>query len=135
MMNLFWTLGLCFLLAYPATPTEAKQERSQTAKNQFKAQHPCPANGNNYGPCPGYVIDHIKPLACGGADAPFNMQWQSDTAGKAKDKWERQGCQAKQNKPSSRPSGESYYLGPKGGCYTYSGSGKKRYVAHELCGF
>jgi len=24
---------------------------------------------------PGYVIDHIKPLACGGVDARSNMQW------------------------------------------------------------
>jgi len=69
-IKLFWTLGLCFLLAFAATATEAQQERSQTAKNQFKAMNPCPANGNTYGPCPGYVIDHIEPLACGGADAP-----------------------------------------------------------------
>jgi hypothetical protein len=38
------------------------------------------------------VVDHIKPLACGGADAPSNMQWQSVTAAKAKDKVERKGC-------------------------------------------
>src|SRR5216683_7638817 len=25
----------------------------------------------------GYVVDHVKPLACGGVDAPSNMQWQS----------------------------------------------------------
>jgi hypothetical protein len=41
---------------------------------------------------PGYVIDHIVPLACGGADAPSNMQWQTVAAAKAKDKWERKGC-------------------------------------------
>jgi len=26
---------------------------------------------------PGYVIDHVIPLACGGEDAPSNMQWQT----------------------------------------------------------
>jgi hypothetical protein len=31
------------------------------------------------------VIDHINPLECGGADAPFNMQWQTIVDGKAKD--------------------------------------------------
>lgn len=41
---------------------------------------------------PGYVIDHIVPLACGGADTPSNMQWQTIAAGKAKDKWERKNC-------------------------------------------
>jgi len=41
---------------------------------------------------PGYVIDHVRPLACGGADAPSNMQWQTSAAAKAKDKVERKGC-------------------------------------------
>lgn len=66
--------------------------RSQTAKNEFKHLYPCPANGNHKGPCPGYVIDHITPLACGGADAAENMQWQTVAEGKAKDKWERKDC-------------------------------------------
>ncbi|MFL5383847.1 MAG: hypothetical protein ACJ8GN_15105 [Longimicrobiaceae bacterium] len=26
-----------------------------------------------------------------------------------------------------------YYRGPKGGCYTYSASGRKRYVDHSFC--
>ena len=42
--------------------------------------------------CPGYVKDHIVPLACGGPDAVANLQWQTVAAGKAKDKWERRGC-------------------------------------------
>jgi hypothetical protein len=28
-----------------------------------------------------------------GADDPSNMQWQSTAEAKAKDKWERKGCQ------------------------------------------
>jgi hypothetical protein len=35
------------------------------------------------------VIDHVNPLECGGADAPINMQWQTVTEGKAKDRTER----------------------------------------------
>ena len=66
-----------------------RYRRSTTAKNHFKREHPCPSNGNSYGSCPGYVIDHIHPLECGGADAPFNMQWQTIADGKAKDKTER----------------------------------------------
>jgi hypothetical protein len=34
------------------------------------------------------VIDHIRPLKRGGADAPSNMQWQTTAAAKAKDKIE-----------------------------------------------
>jgi len=33
---------------------------------------------------PGHVVDHVVPLACGGADAPSNMQWQSTEEEKAK---------------------------------------------------
>ncbi|MBZ5500143.1 MAG: HNH endonuclease [Acidobacteriia bacterium] len=51
--------------------------------------HPCPATGKTSGSCKGYVIDHIVPLAKGGADAPSNMQWQTTAEAKAKDKWER----------------------------------------------
>jgi len=65
-----------------------KIARSSSAKNSFKKQQPCPANGNSKGACPGFVIDHIKPLKRGGADAPSNMQWQTKAAAKAKDKVE-----------------------------------------------
>jgi hypothetical protein len=66
--------------------------RSHAARNGFQSTHPCPSTGRSYGACPGYVVDHVKPLACGGADAPYNMQWQTVSEGKAKDKWERKGC-------------------------------------------
>lgn len=69
-------------------------ERSSSAKRAFEASHPCPASGSSSGPCRGYVIDHVKPLACGGADAPENMQWQTSAAATAKDKVERIGCKA-----------------------------------------
>lgn len=71
---------------------DAGTKRSQSAKVEFKLQNPCPATGATKGPCNGYVIDHIKPLACGGADHPVNMQWQTVAEAKEKDKWERKGC-------------------------------------------
>jgi hypothetical protein len=67
---------------------EGHIERSSAARGQFIRQHPCPANGKTSGACPGYVIDHIQPLKSGGRDAPDNMQWQTENAAKAKDKWE-----------------------------------------------
>ena len=41
---------------------------------------------------PGYIVDHIRPLACGGLDIPSNMQWQTKSDAKAKDKTERAAC-------------------------------------------
>jgi len=63
--------------------------RSSAAKHAFERQHPCPSTGRTSGRCRGYVVDHVKPLECGGADAPGNMQWQTVAAGKTKDKTER----------------------------------------------
>jgi hypothetical protein len=60
--------------------------RSPEEKRRFEAM-----TGHPHG-WPGHVVDHIIPLACGGADAPSNMQWQTIAEGKAKDKWERKGC-------------------------------------------
>ncbi len=64
-------------------------KRSVAAKDEFKRRHPCPSTGKGSGLCPGYVIDHVKPLECGGPDSPSNMQWQTLSEGKAKDKTER----------------------------------------------
>ena len=62
-----------------------KTKRSSSARSQFLKQTGYPKGR------PGYIVDHIVPLACGGADSPSNMQWQTKAAAKAKDKWERKG--------------------------------------------
>lgn len=72
--------------------SQPRHHRSEVARRNFKRENPCPSTGESKGPCPGYVIDHITPLACGGEDAPDNMQWQSLEDAKAKDKWERKDC-------------------------------------------
>lgn len=64
-------------------------QRSTAAKRSFQRQKPCPSTASTRGRCPGYVVDHVKPLECGGADAPFNMQWQTTADSKAKDRTER----------------------------------------------
>jgi hypothetical protein len=57
-------------------------------KHELEHEHPCPSTGKTSGRCPGYVVDHVNPLECGGADAPSNMQWQTKAAAKAKDSTE-----------------------------------------------
>lgn len=71
---------------------EARIKRSQSAKVEFKLSNPCPATRATKGPCVGYVIDHMWPLACGGEDHPRNMQWQTIAEGKEKDKLDRLAC-------------------------------------------
>src|SRR5713226_744500 len=61
-------------------------KRSAAAKDQFMRESGYP-HGRK-----GYVVDHKIALACGGADSPSNMQWQTKADAKAKDKWERNGC-------------------------------------------
>ena len=61
-------------------------ERSEVSKHQFEVQSGYPKGRS------GYVVDHVRPLACGGADTPANMQWQTVAEAKAKDKWERVDC-------------------------------------------
>jgi len=63
--------------------------RSSAVLTAFKKVHPCPANGNKSGPCPGWIMDHVVPLACGGADAVYNLQWLTVEMWRAKSLWER----------------------------------------------
>lgn len=60
----------------------------------FRKAHPCPATQLTIGACPGWAIDHVIPLACGGCDIVSNMQWlpvetKSSATPVAKDRWER----------------------------------------------
>ena len=70
----------------------ARTPRSAAEIAAFKRENPCPATQLRRGACPGYVIDHMWPLACGGEDHQRNMQWQTVAEAKAKDKWERKMC-------------------------------------------
>jgi hypothetical protein len=90
MLRKFAWLLLLPLLALAADPHRI--HRSTAAMREFKREHPCPATGRPTCPCPGYVIDHIRALACGGEDAPRNMQWQTRGEAKQKDRTERQDC-------------------------------------------
>jgi hypothetical protein len=83
------TIAAALALAAPAaTPARGhgSYHRSAREKRSFERM-----TGYPHGR-PGYVVDHVVPLACGGADAPSNMQWQSRADAKAKDKVERRGC-------------------------------------------
>ncbi len=74
--------------AAPSTryPNETARNVSQATKdNVYRLAGVAPKT-------PGYVVDHVRPLACGGGNSTANLQLQTVAAGKAKDRWERQGC-------------------------------------------
>ena len=66
-----------------ARDAHGRIQRSEEARKQFMKQTGYP-NGRK-----GYVVDHVDPLECGGADAPSNMQWQTVAEAKIKDRTER----------------------------------------------
>jgi hypothetical protein len=68
--------------------TRGRIKRSPEARHAFQKSNRCPSTGRLSGGCPGYVVDHVKPLKRGGADAPSNMQWQTKANAKAKDRIE-----------------------------------------------
>jgi len=79
-------------LAFGLTTVSAKEHRSRAVTREFQREHPCPSTGKASGACPGYRKEHIEPLACGGRDAVSNLQWQTVSAARTKDRWERMAC-------------------------------------------
>lgn len=75
-----------------ATTAMAGSRRSAAAKAEFQRHNVCPATQKPRGPCPGYEIDHVEPLKCGGPDTPANMQWLTVEDHKAKTKREAKRC-------------------------------------------
>ncbi len=80
--------AVVLLLLGGAWAYACEEVRSQTQRARFVKANPCPATGKIKGACPGHVVDHIVPIACGGPDTPGNMQWQTTVEGKIKDRWE-----------------------------------------------
>lgn len=86
-------LILCFAAAAQARCTSCARDEYGHIRRSSKAKHLfMTMTGHPHG-WRGHVIDHIVPLDCGGADAPSNMQWQTIAEAKAKDAWERIGCE------------------------------------------
>jgi len=88
---------LIALFATSALPLVANAEykRSKAVLRAFVYQQACPATGMHRLPCPGWQIDHIIPLKCGGPDDLENLQWLTVQAHKEKTKREAMLCQKK----------------------------------------
>ena len=64
-------------------------QRSPQVLAAFRNAYPCPATKQSTGACPGWAIDHVIPLACGGADAVYNLQWLPDQIKSARGKYSK----------------------------------------------
>jgi hypothetical protein len=92
-MKILIALALACATSFACAGSQTAEYRDPAQVRAFKRANPCPATGRVERSCKGYVVDHIVPLACHGPDRPGNMQWQTVADAKAKDKWERKGCQ------------------------------------------
>jgi hypothetical protein len=72
-----------------ARDSHGRIRRSPAVRREFERTHPCPSTGLPYGRCPNWVVDHVVALECGGPDSVDNMQWQTVTDAKIKDRTER----------------------------------------------
>ena len=73
---------------------ETRQPRGSKAKSEFRSIHACPSTDKYSGPCPGWQVDHVIPLASCGCDTVENLQWLKNTiktcaGSECKDRWER----------------------------------------------
>lgn len=69
-------LPVLLLVAW-CSAASAALPRSPAEVRAFRAENPCPSTGRTRGACPGWQVDHIRPLCSGGEDTRANMHWLS----------------------------------------------------------
>jgi hypothetical protein len=94
-MRKYLIFPVCLIAMLSLGSLSAAPVRDPAKVRAFRKTHPCPKTGMLTGSCPGYVIDHIKPLCFGGADDPSNMAWEETAASYIKDNFEREACALK----------------------------------------
>lgn len=82
--------AVALMLALLCAHAGATTPRGTEAPRLFRKANACPATKLFTGPCVGWTMDHMVPLACNGPDTPQNLQWQTVAEAKAKDKIELQ---------------------------------------------
>lgn len=65
----------CYDITSVPRDADGNTLRSQAVVKKFKAVHPCPKTKLSTGPCPEWQVNHVIPLAVGGCDTIFNLQW------------------------------------------------------------
>lgn len=70
-----WVVGAALLWVLSAGAQSIA--RSPAEVRAFRAEYPCPSTGRTRGACPGWQVDHVRPLCAGGEDKASNMHWLS----------------------------------------------------------
>ena len=72
-----WRRYISLLILATSVAAGQPIQRSAAEVRAFRAENPCPATGRARGACPGWQVDHPKPLCAGGLDHRSNMAWLS----------------------------------------------------------
>lgn len=73
----------------PRDPVTGTIMRDWKVTYAYRKVHKCPSTGFFTGACPNYSLNHVKPLACGGCDAVWNLTWMRNDVKKLHDGYER----------------------------------------------
>jgi hypothetical protein len=73
--------------------SDGSYKRDRQVPRRYQLIVPCPSTGLLAGACPGWSVDHVRPLSRCGCDSVDNVQWLKNTikscAGtECKDRWE-----------------------------------------------
>jgi hypothetical protein len=102
-------VALSLLLAFPVMAQPV--QRSKAEVRAFRAENPCPATSRRSGACPGWAVDHIRPLCAGGEDKGSNMQWIEATDHRFKTLVDTRECR-KLSRLARTPAGERQTVQP-----------------------
>lgn len=82
-----WQLQETRYCGIPQRNADGSIKRSSTVTKRFQQIHPCPSTGKTDGACPGWAMNHVIPLACGGCDEVSNLDWMPDEIKSCKEPW------------------------------------------------
>lgn len=84
-LTLWAVILIAWIAAHGSLAYAETTERGWKAPYLFRKYNPCPSTGKTTGACPGWIMDHMESLRCGGKDVPENLWWQTVAEAKAKD--------------------------------------------------
>ena len=79
----------CRYTGEPARSAAGEIVRDWRVIAAYKKLHPCPSTGLHTGACVGWKLNHTCPLACGCADAVWNLSWMRNDVKLIVDGYER----------------------------------------------
>lgn len=93
-LRLAMILAVAGTIAAAAESADAATRRSMSERAAFQRENACPITGRHRGACPGWEIDHVRPLCAGGPDRRENMQWLDVPRHREKSKADRRLCRS-----------------------------------------